>query len=116
MWLGKKHRYLYLNACDSPTKSGPLQAIWKLDKKSAEQQFWSPAPRGFSGEPIFVPRTSGTQEDDGWVLSVVYDAAMHRSYLVILDAQNIKQVIAKLHLKHHIPHGFHGNWTPKVFL
>ncbi|MEO0828608.1 MAG: carotenoid oxygenase family protein, partial [Cyanobacteria bacterium J06642_9] len=116
MWVGKEHRYLYMNACDSPTKNGPLQAILKLDKGSGQHQLWNPAPRGFAGEPIFVPRPNGIEEDDGWLISLVYDAASHRSYVVILDAQNLDQVIAKLYLDHHIPHGFHGTWTSKVFI
>ncbi|MEO1350015.1 MAG: carotenoid oxygenase family protein [Cyanobacteria bacterium J06635_15] len=116
MWVGKEHRYLYMNACDSPTGNGPLQAILKLDKESRDRQLWNPAPRGFAGEPIFVPRPNGVEEEDGWLISLVYDAETHRSYVVILDAQNLDQVIAKLYLEHHIPHGFHGNWASKVFV
>lgn len=113
---GKKHRYLYMNICDSPIENGPLQGIMKLDKESGEKQIWSGAPTGFPGEPIFVPDPNGTCEDQGWILSLVYDAAKHCSYLLILDGQNIQRIIAKLNLKHHIPHGFHGNWTELVFI
>lgn len=115
-WVGKEHRYVYMSACNSSAENGPLQAILKLDKETSDQQIWSVAPKGFAGEPIFVPRPHGTQEDDGWLISLVYDAATHHSYVTILDAQDLNQVIAKLHLKHHVPHGFHGNWTSKIFL
>lgn len=115
-WVGKEHRYVYMSVCDSSDENGPLQAILKLDKESGDQQIWSVAPRAFPGEPIFVPRPNSSQEDDGWLLSLVFDAATNRSYLAILDAQDLNTVIAKLHLQHHIPHGFHGSWTPKVFL
>ena len=115
-WVGKEHRYLYMNVTHSPNGNAPLQAIMKLDKKSGERQIWSAAPRGFAGEPVFVPRSGGNQEDDGWVISMVYDASVHGSYIVILKAQDLNQVVAKLHLSHHIPHGFHGTWTSEVFL
>jgi all-trans-8'-apo-beta-carotenal 15,15'-oxygenase len=115
-WVGKENRYLYMGVCDNPVGNGPLQAILKLDKNTGQEQLWSPAPRGFAGEPIFVPSPNGIAEDDGWVISLVYDAATHRSYVVILDAQNLDQVIAKLYLRHHVPHGFHGNWTSQVFV
>ena len=115
VWIGKEHRYLYMSVCVNPTENGPLQAIMKLDRESGERQLWSAAPTGFPGEPIFVPHPNGTKEDEGWVISLVYDAATHRSYVAIIDAQNINKVIAKLHLKHHIPHGFHGTWTSRVF-
>ncbi len=50
-----------------------------------ERQLWSAAPRGFVSEPI-VDRTVSLM-NDGWVLTLVYDAAHHRSDLVILDAR-----------------------------
>ncbi len=115
-WVGKEHRYLYTSVGRTPTENGPLQAVMKLDKKSGEKQLWSATSREFPGEPVFVPHPHGVEEDDGWLISMVYDAAKHRSYMIILDAKDISQVLAKLHLKHHVPHGFHGNWTPKVFI
>jgi all-trans-8'-apo-beta-carotenal 15,15'-oxygenase len=68
------------------------------------------------GEPIFVPHPQATEEDQGWVLSLVYDASNHRSDLVILDAQDISNPVAKLHLKHHIPYGLHGSWVGINFM
>ena len=42
----------------------------RLDIKSGEHQVW--AEEGtYPGEPIFVPRPGGTEEDDGVLLSVV---------------------------------------------
>ena len=115
-WTGKEHRYLYMNVCHSPTESGPLQAVLKLDKTTGETQVWSAAPSGFPGEPILVPHPHGSEEDDGWIISLVYDGAKHHSYLIILDAKDLSQEVARLYLRHHIPHGFHGTWTPQVFL
>ena len=39
-------------------------------------------------EPVFVPREGATAEDDGWVMSYVYDATTDRADVVILDAQD----------------------------
>jgi all-trans-8'-apo-beta-carotenal 15,15'-oxygenase len=67
-------------------------------------------------EPIFVPRSEDSREDDGWVLTVVYDSSKHRSDVVILDGRDLnREPVARLHLKHHIPYGLHGSWTPNVF-
>lgn len=99
------------------TGNAPLQAILKIDLDSGERQLWSAAPRGFTGEPIFVPRPNSQTEDDGWLLALVYDAAHDRSDVVILDAQDLhKGAIARLHLQHHIPYGLHGSFTPEVFV
>ncbi|MDY6804267.1 MAG: carotenoid oxygenase family protein, partial [Cyanobacteriota bacterium] len=94
----------------------PLQAVLKIDWETGERQVWSAAPRGFAGEPIFVPRPGGAAEDDGWLLMLMYDGANHRSDLVILDAGDLsKEPVARLHLKHHVPYGLHGSFTPELF-
>ncbi len=116
LWVGKENRYLYMNVTYSAKENGPLQAVIKLDKKLSSKQVWSATPREFAGEPVFVPRPHGVEEDDGWIISMVYNAALHKSYLVILDAKDISQEIAKLYLKHHLPYGFHGTWTSKIFI
>lgn len=115
--VGRPYRYLYMGATHAATGNAPLQAILKLDLESGKQQLWSAAPRGFVGEPVFVPRPGSSEEDDGWLLTVVYDAAHQRSDVVILDANDFsKGAIARLHLKHHIPYGLHGSFTPEVFV
>ncbi len=112
--VGRSYRYLYIGTTHNDTGNDPLQAILKIDHKTGEKQIWSAAPRGFVGEPVFVPRPGSTAEDDGWLLVLVYDAANHRSDLVILDARNLQQEpIARLHLRYHIPYGLHGNFTPE---
>ncbi|MBD2420428.1 carotenoid oxygenase family protein [Anabaena cylindrica FACHB-243] len=115
--MGRKYRYLYIGAAHNQTGNAPLQAILKVDLESGDRQLWSAAPRGFVGEPIFVPRPNSQQEDDGWIIALVYDAEYHCSDVVILDAQDfLKGAVAKLHLKHHIPYGLHGSFTPEIFL
>jgi all-trans-8'-apo-beta-carotenal 15,15'-oxygenase len=122
-WVGRPYRYVYLGAAHNPVGNAPLQGVIKLDLVSGERQVWSAAPRGFSGEPIFVPRTSGpnvagsnTAEDDGWLLLLTFNAELERSELVILDAQDLSEPIARLRLKHHIPYGLHGSFTPTCFM
>jgi all-trans-8'-apo-beta-carotenal 15,15'-oxygenase len=117
--VGQPYRYLYIGAADLPTGNAPLQAILKIDFLTGEKQIWSAAPRGFAGEPVFVPRSSDApqSEDDGWLLMLMYDATEHRSTLVILDASDItKGPVARLHLKQHIPYGLHGSFTSDVLL
>lgn len=63
----------------------------------------------FTGEPIIVPRPGGTEEDDAWVITLVYRTEAHRSDLVVLDARDLSTVCV-LALPHHVPPGFHGTW------
>jgi all-trans-8'-apo-beta-carotenal 15,15'-oxygenase len=125
---GRPYRYVYLGAAQAPEGNAPLQAILKADLVSGERQLWSAAPQGYVGEPIFVPRSRGAyrqglptvnydgNEDDGWLLTLVYDARRQCSDLVILDARDLHQEpAARLRLKHHVPYGLHGSFTPQYF-
>ncbi len=124
--MGHPYRYLYIGAAHANTGNAPLQALLKIDLEFGERQLWSAAPRGFVSEPIFVPRPDSEKEDAGWILALVYDAADHRSDLVILDAGDFSKgamsddkslrAYARLHLKHHIPYGLHGSFTSEVFV
>lgn len=114
--VGRDYRYLYMGTTDGPVKNAPLQALIKRDMKTGEEQIWSASPRGFGGEPLFVPRSKGSAEDDGWVLLWIYDAQSDRTQLAIFDAQNVSiGPIARLKLKHHVPYGLHGSFTTEYF-
>lgn len=64
-----------------------------------------------SGEPVFVSRQGATSEDDGWIMTMVYDAAKDSSDLVIIDALNFNEEVARVELGVRVPNGFHGNWV-----
>jgi all-trans-8'-apo-beta-carotenal 15,15'-oxygenase len=113
--VGRPYRYLYSGAAHAPVGNAPLQALLKLDWQTGDQKLWSAAPRGFVGEPQFVARPNGTAEDDGWLLTLVFNAETDRSELVILDACDL-QPVATLRLKHHVPYGLHGFFTPQNFM
>lgn len=113
--ITQKHRWIFIGAAHQNEGNAPLQAILKIDPETGEQQMWSAAPKGFVGEPVFVSRPNSTQEDDGWVLTLVYDAESDRTEVVILDATNLNaEPVAKLHLKHHLPYGLHGSFTTEI--
>jgi len=66
----------------------------------------------FSGEPVFVPAAGGRDEDDGWLMAFVYDAARDASDFVILDARDVSAApVASIALPNRVPFGFHGNWV-----
>lgn len=122
--VGRDYRYLYLGIAHDETGSAPLQGLLKRDMETGEEQVWSAAPRGFSGEPLFVARPNGEKEDDGWILLWLYNAAgistatasAGRTELAIFNAQDITAgPIAKLNLKHHVPYGLHGSFTSQYF-
>ncbi|WP_072619273.1 carotenoid oxygenase family protein [Spirulina major] len=113
---GRSYRYTYLAAAAPPTGHAPHQALLKHDFATGTQQFYCFGPRQFVTEPVFVPKPGETDEDAGWVLTMVYDADRHGSDLAIFNAQDLEAgAIATLHLDLHIPFGLHGNWTDQIF-
>jgi carotenoid cleavage dioxygenase-like enzyme len=70
---------------------------------------------GLPGEPIMVPRPDARDEDDGYLLTIVYHRQLsgqrHRSALHILDARDLSTVCVAS-LPHHVPPGFHGSFVP----
>ncbi len=78
-------------------------------------------PEGwYAQESRFVAREKGETEDDGWLLSYVFDESQlkengecrsnARSELWIIDARNMKDVIARIYLPQRVSYGLHGNW------
>ncbi len=64
-----------------------------------------------SGEHVFVPDPDGTAEDDGWLLSAVYDSRHDTSEVVVLDARDVAAgPIARVRIPQRMPFGFHANW------
>lgn len=84
---------------------------------SYSDQVWSSRGEcGVLGEPVFVPRPGHREEDAGYVITQLYDYSQHRTQFVVHDAQNLNAgPLARVHLEHHTPYGFHGTFTPDVF-
>jgi carotenoid cleavage dioxygenase len=110
---GRLHRYGYCtllgDRADDPTQVGLVQ----YDLQRDEAVRFDPGPHRFPGEPVFVLAADGRDENEGWVLTVVYDATSDTSDLVILDATSFAgPPVATVHLPVRIPFGFHGSWVP----
>ena len=68
---------------------------------------------GMGSEPVFIKDPNGSAEDDGWVLSYVYQPEVDKSEVVIIDSRAFESgPIARVHLPVRVPYGFHGNWVP----
>lgn len=82
-------------------------------------------PEGwYAQEPRFIPRDNSEGEDDGWLLSYVFDESQlsvdgecksdAKSELWIIDANNMHDIIARIHLPQRVPYGLHGNWFSRA--
>ena len=108
---GLKSRFSWMATAEKKEGNGPLQAIKKFDSLNEEEISWSAAPRGFVSEPIFIPsQESNSEEDDGWVVVLVWNSIRSGTDLILLDSKNLTEK-AILEVPISIPHGLHGSWV-----
>ncbi|WP_269609586.1 carotenoid oxygenase family protein [Prochlorococcus marinus] len=108
---GLKSRFSWMATAEKKEGNGPLQAIKKFDSLKEEEISWSAAPRGFVSEPIFIPsQESKSEEDNGWVVVLVWNSIRSGTDLIILDSKDLTEK-AILEVPISIPHGLHGSWV-----
>jgi carotenoid cleavage dioxygenase-like enzyme len=90
--------------------SGWLDKIVKADVETRTTKTWAEEGR-YPGEPVFVPKPGNEgAEDEGVLLSVVFDGEAGDSFLLVLDASDLSEV-TRATAPHHIPFGFHGQFA-----
>jgi len=84
--------------------------------RDGDVQMHTLEPGFYGSEPLFAPSKNSADDNDGYILEVVYNAHAHKSSLVIFRAADISEPVASLPLRHHLPHQFHGFWHNEVLL
>ena len=114
--IGLKHRYGYMMSMFDPgTPDDPMSAsggILKYDREKGKRTEIEFGRGRVGGEAVFVPSADPKSEDDGYLMTYVYDANSDSSSFVIMDAATMNNApVASIALPR-IPHGFHGSWIP----
>jgi len=120
--VGKTPEPLADASCELPVASGesifavahsanalpgaPHDALVAVDRRGRGARWWSLGPGRFpSGEPC----AAGAHH----LLTLAYDAAAHRSGLLVMDRRDPDAgVVAAAWFDHHLPPPFHGVWAP----
>ncbi|KAI1202712.1 retinal pigment epithelial membrane protein [Nemania serpens] len=135
--LGKAAKIDYLAKIDVETliargtAQPPEQIRGCVDKRTVKEVMQSTddndaiklfqMPDGwYAQEPRFVARQGAASEDDGWLLTYVFDESQLNergeceeeavSELWVIDAKKMKEVVARIHLPQRVPYGLHGAW------
>ena len=112
--VGRPHRYGWaatLHDGDDLDFDGSRVARYDLQTGATETHDFGAGRT--TGEAVFIPAADDAAEDDGWVMSLVHDAATDRSELVVLAAGDVAaEPVARVMLPARVPFGFHGNWVP----
>lgn len=111
--VGYENRFGYaVTAEPAEGPEGVFRRFTRYDRTRRTSVHRAPEPGRWVGEPVFVPRTPDAEEDDGFVLGLVYDGVDDRTALDVLDARAIDaKPLARIWLQERIPLGFHGNWS-----
>merc|ERR1712088_741983 len=89
------------------------QTLVKKDlEDTMNDKMWSQNSH-YPGEVFFIPRPGVEAEDDGVLVTVVFDGEQKRSYLLLLDGQTFTEV-NRSYLPFKVPFSFHGNWFPEL--
>lgn len=113
---GMKTRMVYSAAVLDNGTPGFFNGLQKFDLETGDLRIYDFGAGRFTSEPRFVPSDSFAGEDDGWLLSMVYNADRDKSEIVIVDAKTLSREVAVIPLEHRVPFGFHGGFVAKTFL
>lgn len=103
---GREYRFAYGISTSPLCPENVSNQLIKIDTQTGDTRIWYEEDQ-YPGEPIFVPSSGSTAEDDEVLLSVVLDGMKGLSYLLVLNARNLEEV-GRAQVPHHIPFGFHG--------
>lgn len=110
--FGERNRYAW-NVTINTDVTMYFDGLVRYDLETGAEQRYGFGAGRFGSEAPVAPRPGTTAEDDGYLLSFVYDAATDRSELVILDAADLAAgPIGRVLLPVRVPNGFHSCWVP----
>lgn len=116
-----RYVYAYATYVHGPEDEYDAWGLYKYDTSSKEEESSSTSTISvnsfyqkdsiYPSEPIFVPDPNGTQEDDGVILSQIYDGKRRETALLVLDARTMTP-LATAWTGQRSPQDFHGTWIP----
>ncbi len=113
-WTGRRHRYAYIACNPAATHDGLQQQVARVDCESGAVAIHQFANNEYVGEPVFI--ATGAAEDDGVIVTLVFDAAANRSAIVGLDARDVAaRPLFTARLRHHVPYSLHGFFAPESY-
>jgi len=116
--MGRTYRHGWYASTDGELRSplsesdGLFNVVGHFDHESGAVDRYA-CGQAMTSEPIFVPASDAAAEGEGYLLAVVTSFETRTSSLYIFDALKLAAgPLAKVHLSHRIPVGFHGGWRP----
>lgn len=117
-FLGRKTRYIYTSRVAPYMKPKPVfDGLIKYDLETGRSQTHEFGRGRFGGDSAFAARPGARTEDEGWLLTMVWDAVAKQSELLVIDAQNFSaDPVARILMPQRVPYGFHATWISEVMM
>jgi carotenoid cleavage dioxygenase len=112
--LGRPSRYSYHVSVEN-SYTTLFDGIVKYDNHTGAATRYAFGPGRWGSEAPFASRPGAVAEDDGYLVSFVYDEGDGHSECVIVDAATMSEV-GRVIIPQRIPNGFHGCWVPQETL
>lgn len=97
-----------------------IQEVMKSDDPNDPVTVFQMPDKWYAQECSFIPRSDAVREDDGWLVTFVFDESQldqdgdavddAKSELWVIDAKNMRDVVTRVVLPQRVPYGLHGNW------
>ena len=115
-FLGRRTRYGYAGRMTSDPM--PLfDGVIKYDLDNSNSQTHKFASGCYGGEAVFAPNPNAQDEDEGWLITFVYNSKEETSELVVIDAKDVaSEPVARVLIPQRVPYGFHGTWISEAQL
>jgi len=113
---GLDYRYGFVACIGGPGTDDIFhRGVARFDHRTHEMKTYSGGAQFAVAEPVFVAKNSEAREGEGYVLTNIFDETRNASHLAIFDAEEVAHgPIARAHLEHRVPAGFHALWKPRV--
>ena len=114
-YQGRRNRFSYHIVFPQGGREEPrFPGLVKYDLDTGGYIAYSAGPRFFYNEPGFAPRDQPETEDDGYLVSYVWDPREQRSEIQVFDCRDARIAqgpVARILMPRRVPHGFHATFV-----
>ena len=102
-------RYIWMSIGSSSGLSSPPIGYTRLDRHTGDRQIWMAPIHTYCEEVVVVPKSNTEAEDECWIVASLFDSVKVLSSVAIFDGKDMaKGPVARIWLKHALPHSLHG--------
>lgn len=106
-----RHAFTNTNLYSVDGRADGMDSVLRVNTVTGQEDLYHFGTEAAAGELIFAPRVGGTDELDGYALTLVHKKDASETELVVFDAKNLADgPLARVVIPFRIPSGFHCNY------